>query len=755
MQSKIISILLVSIGLLLALPAATQEKETSKKEQLAIQAKLKRVIDNYYALNWFNGIVLISNESNLLYRNATGYANWDYDVPNSLSTSYNIGMTTQVFTATAIMQLVAKGDIKTKGFLKDYMPELANQLKYPITIHQLLNHTSGLGNYYESEEYLSNFLKLNKIEDLIKIIVKQPMQNMPGYDLHPSPSNYVILAGLIEKVSGLSYETYITKNILEKSNMKNTKLSAWNERIINKATAYVGTTEDKPVVAANIWGAYPFGSEGLYCNIEDLWHFTQAFFNGQLLPAKYQNMMLRNYEYTDSYQADANQEGQQKMKEHDNGYSYGWRTKQYLNYKVIYHNSFLPGTNIEARTYDNFEERYTVILLSNLSTDKIFALANEVDKVICEPDYKVPSSRIAMLVQNTITYQGRDFLITHFDSLLQNSKLEMEATWQLNTLAWHYKEKGELHTAQQLFELNASYFPDELIVHESLGEIYLAQKDYEKAKSCFEKCLTYPINASQKESIEKTIANIEIQKIRHQQTKADQQLTALIKGNSAKKTNLPKKTTESKEKAPLETPTQTPKAQIKQDAPLKKSTAPPLSSTQTKESTVATPAQKTTVSSDETFLMPVVDYANEEDQPTSLSNKEKETVDIDKELMLLAAKAAPKTTKASPKNTPPQFPGGEQALEKYLINSLKLSPEVFATADKETVYVGFIVKKNGKLKNVKITKGLKNVPFYYKKEAIRLVENMPSWTPAYHKGRAVSSYQLLPIEFEKLFEQVK
>lgn len=93
----------------------------------------------------------------------------------------------------------------------------------------------------------------------------------------------------------------------------------------------------------------------------------------------------------------------------------------------------------------------------------------------------------------------------------------------------------------------------------------------------------------------------------------------------------------------------------------------------------------------------------------------------------------------------PEFPGGEWALKRYLIDNTKTPKSAKSKGISGKVYVGFIVSKDGSLVELRILKP--NAPSL-NKEAVKIVKSMPKWTPGSHNGKPVSVYMSVPINFK-------
>ena len=191
--------------------------------------------DAYLDSVYFDGVVLVSENDQIIYTRASGLADRDNNVPNTMDTVFELGSITKQFTAVAIMQLVEQGKLSTDETLDKYIPEYA--YAKDITIHQLLNMTSGVPDYlycgvlgftWDDLENLSlatifSFEAMMREivttpldhDDLVKRISEYPLDFTPGTEFAYSNTNYYFLGIIIEQLSGMPYDEYVRKNILE------------------------------------------------------------------------------------------------------------------------------------------------------------------------------------------------------------------------------------------------------------------------------------------------------------------------------------------------------------------------------------------------------------------------------------------------------------------------------------------------------------------------------------------------------------
>ena len=101
---------------------------------------------------WFNGNALVAEKGEVIYEASHGMADFEWSVPNRLDTKFRIGSVTKQFTAMLVMQLVEQGKLAVTDTVSRHLPSYRPDTGERITIHQLLNHTSGLPNYTASPQ---------------------------------------------------------------------------------------------------------------------------------------------------------------------------------------------------------------------------------------------------------------------------------------------------------------------------------------------------------------------------------------------------------------------------------------------------------------------------------------------------------------------------------------------------------------------------------------------------------------------------
>lgn len=209
-----------------SVPLALYRNNDSKDTEVQPGALKKTVntgkIDdflNYVAANkQATGSISIFREGKKMYHRDFGQ-NQLSPLPWSSSTGYQIGSVSKMITAVMLMQLEEQGKIQLSDRLSKYYPDVPNAGK--ITLKQMMNHTSGLGDYV-GEHYQWLFGKYVGDQAILDTIKKQGVSFQPGEKTRYSNSGYYLLSRILEKVAQKPYHILLKEHITGKAGMKNT-----------------------------------------------------------------------------------------------------------------------------------------------------------------------------------------------------------------------------------------------------------------------------------------------------------------------------------------------------------------------------------------------------------------------------------------------------------------------------------------------------------------------------------------------------
>lgn len=181
--------------------------------------------------------LLIAKNGRIIYQNAFGMANLELGVKAKSNNVFEIGSITKQFTAIAILMLEEQHKLKVTDDITKYIPDYPTQGK-TITIHNLLNHTSGIKSYTNMPSFMSSARTDLSPVELIDVFKNEPMEFDPGTQFNYNNSGYILLGHIIEVVSGMSYADFLQTHIFDKVGMKNSYYGSMVTLIPNRASGY-------------------------------------------------------------------------------------------------------------------------------------------------------------------------------------------------------------------------------------------------------------------------------------------------------------------------------------------------------------------------------------------------------------------------------------------------------------------------------------------------------------------------------------
>jgi CubicO group peptidase (beta-lactamase class C family) len=306
--------------------------------------------------------VLVVTDGVVRLQKGYGLADVQNKKPITAQTNFDLASVAKQFTAMAIMILADRGKLKFDDDVRKHLPELPIfDSTRPVRVQHLLHHTSGIPDYLDIWKGSGDEFRRLTNADVLRLLAKQKLKFATGSKHQYSNSNYVLLALIVQRVSGQSCHRFMNDAILKPLGMKN---SVWFDdlriAVPNRAIGYerkdgnyLPTRNDCPVN----------GDGGLFSNLEDLARWDAALAQGKLV--KKETLQLA---FTPG-----------KLTEGECDYGFGWRVQTRDGKRVVDHNGSWNGT----RTYLGrwIDERITIVVLSNNETVNAQRLANEVAAV--------------------------------------------------------------------------------------------------------------------------------------------------------------------------------------------------------------------------------------------------------------------------------------------------------------------------------------------------------------------------------------
>jgi CubicO group peptidase (beta-lactamase class C family) len=218
-----------------------------------------------------------------------GYADLEHDVKLPVNASFEIGSVTKQFTCVAVLQLVEQKKLALDDDCTKYVK--FDTKGRTVTVQQLMNHTSGIKGYTEMEAFMNIAPHKLKRDTLLRLVEKEPFDFEPGTALIYNNSGFFILGLIMEKVSGISYEEYVQKNLFEKVGMSNSYYCSQTKLTKNRAHGY--DMGDKGLQQAMYLDhTWPYSAGSLCSTAEDLAKWNDALHNGKVLSEEMYKKLL-------------------------------------------------------------------------------------------------------------------------------------------------------------------------------------------------------------------------------------------------------------------------------------------------------------------------------------------------------------------------------------------------------------------------------------------------------------------------------
>ena len=251
------------------------------------------------------GVVMVMRDGEVVFERSFGMANLTHNIPFQVNTPTNIGSTSKQFTAMGIAMLQEEGLLSVEDDIRKHLPELPD-FGEVVRIRHLIAHTSGY------REFLNSLLMggrqmgdMIRIEEVIPIVQNQPaLQNKPGETYNYNNTGYVLLALVIERVTGEKFPEWMRKNIFQPLDMNQTLVRTHPGQVIpGNAQGYIKPDDDTDLEATDIPASMGVG--GIYSTVPDLEKWVRNFHNPTLgdaqLMKKLQTPFILNNGDTMSY----------------------------------------------------------------------------------------------------------------------------------------------------------------------------------------------------------------------------------------------------------------------------------------------------------------------------------------------------------------------------------------------------------------------------------------------------------------------
>lgn len=258
-------------------------------------APLTPTLDGLIAARFKPGLpgvaALVVKDGKLVLRKGYGLANVELNVAVKPEHLFRIGSTTKLFTATAVLMLVDEGKLALEAPISRYLTNMP-KLWEKVTVEHLLTHTSGIANMTLESGFWRTVAPLDHtLDELIAPILDKPLAFQPGTAFAYNNTGYILLAMLIEKVSGRAYFDVVDQRIVKPLGLTHTVDGNTRALIPGLVTGY----RQGPTPALFISNTNLHAAGGLVSTVDDLAAFMQALQAGKLVSPALVRRMNTSY----------------------------------------------------------------------------------------------------------------------------------------------------------------------------------------------------------------------------------------------------------------------------------------------------------------------------------------------------------------------------------------------------------------------------------------------------------------------------
>ncbi|NWJ53135.1 MAG: beta-lactamase family protein [Bacteroidetes bacterium] len=415
-----------------------------------INSDLIQRLDSAYdklAIAGFSGSVLVARNGHVLFTRNTGFANYNTLQDINENSVFQLASASKQFTAMSVLLLSKEGKIDLDASVTHYIPELPYT---NVTIRNLLNHTSGLPDYLG---FLTRYWRDKGVnptnEDVVGIMAdkKIRLRFKPGSRFVYSNTGYVVLAAVVERISGLTFPQFAKKNIFEPLGMTHTFIHTTTVSVDSTTNnAMVSGHHGHNVISMTICDG-PVGDKGVYSTVEDLYKWDQALEHYKLIPIQMQDA---------AFEAGHTNSGAEVP------YGFGYRLRISPWGRLVYHNGLWGGFKSSFLRY--VDTQTTVIALNNNNSRALHPLVEGLSKVVNEAQKdRVTEDIIFTLVKSnpeTVSEKIQAILRTNASSQINEKKLR----WAIDYLNITKKTQSAKNLVMLAYKLQGKDYNSDISI---------------------------------------------------------------------------------------------------------------------------------------------------------------------------------------------------------------------------------------------------------------------------------------------------
>ncbi|MEE4198764.1 MAG: serine hydrolase domain-containing protein [Bacteroidales bacterium] len=384
----------------------------------------------------FNGSILVGYKGNCIYNQSFGYADIRKREPLAEDAVFQLASVSKQFTAMAVMVLKDRNKLHYDDSVIKYIPDFP----YPdITIRMLLNHTSGLANYMWLVEHHWKGDKPPYNDDIMRMIAKHklPLYFTPGRRFNYSNTGYVVLAAIVENISGERFAEFMNRNIFDPLKMDHSFVysSSFDTDHQDFLSGFYYRSRRYRMIPPTVNDG-AVGDKGVYSTTEDLYKWDQALYTSKLVSEETLNEALTPFKLYNKYTMP---------------YGFGFRIRERNNKKVVYHHGRWNG--FRTSLFRFVEDKNTIIVLNHTSSSLNNSIVRDIQQVL---DDSVSADYTHDMV-TTILDEGLEQAYHKYRALKQRHNFSLDTVKitiasQILTDLHNYESAEKLHLFKKMYK---------------------------------------------------------------------------------------------------------------------------------------------------------------------------------------------------------------------------------------------------------------------------------------------------------------
>lgn len=366
------------------------------------RAEIDALLSRYQALGLFNGSVLVADRGQVVLEKGYGLANMEWNLPNAPDTKFRLGSLTKQFTATLVLQLVERGTLALDAPISRYLPDYPKPMADRVTLHHLLNHTSGIVGYTE----LPGFGETSRKPYTPAAFMQEQFATLdllfePGSKYSYSNSAYFVLGVILEAVTGQAYERLLQERIFTPVGMRDSGYDSTTPLLPKRAAGYDKRFDGSYVNTGYLDMSQPYSAGSLYSTVQDLYRWDQALGTETVLSAASKVRM-----FTPGL----------------SDYGYGWTIRRRDGVTTIEHGGGINGFNTLLTR--NPDAKRVIILLNNTGGAPLGRMAEGVRAILDGKPPTWPKRPGALPLFETYRTSGLDATLTRAAEMKKGSEFD-------------------------------------------------------------------------------------------------------------------------------------------------------------------------------------------------------------------------------------------------------------------------------------------------------------------------------------------